>query len=501
MAPATVIKFVINPTTTTMGSPNGSARSSPFPSDTRTEMIKQNYSLKLPNLLVEDLGMEFEDLQFLGLGSSNIVFSYINKNSRSKYAIRISLFQAKDETKNEPGPNLKDQAAVLRFLRRQESQLCSIPKPVLVDASNNNRLGCPFMIQTFVNAESLYEIEKRQKLSGDEYRDIIQELAKLKKKLEWVRFSRSGTLCAEPQNHDGIDTGLFKSEGEELNATWPPNLTIYSWLNNLIDFQTQRYKALAVETSASKDYELNQLDCLRTIVSEMYSVGIFRDPRGVQRMSNAVLCHPDLHFGNLLADRNPDTGRFRITGVVDWDDATAKPLPLAREPPYWLWQPEESWDEDCDFIASEYWNLIEPQKKNIKRTFDAAMCRYSPGYWDDAYGTGLWIRRVAKLAMWGVSKDVQDYQMNWLRDEWIWHMEMKLGLGSVLIRGVSKKKPGSRLWLMARTVQSRTPNAVARAASYVVWLVGLALAAFCASWIWVRRERFSFPQIDELVDE
>ncbi|KAI9652851.1 MAG: hypothetical protein M1831_006376 [Alyxoria varia] len=451
-----------------------SRSSTPFlDARSNTDKLQETYSLKLPILLKEDLGIDFEDFYSIGAGSFNVIFGYTKKADRSRYVIRASIYQAKDETNSEPGPNLKDQAALLQFLEPWEFYLGSIPKTVHVDATNNNRLGRPYMIQTFIYGDTLSRIEDREDLSDDDYRDLIYEVVELSLKLERFQFYRSGTLCAQPANADGIDAGRFKSDTDELDTIWPPDLAIHQWLLHLLNHQEQRYHKQSIAIPDSQDHELNQLERLRTIVSEMHSVGIFNDPRGVQRMSKAVLCHPDLHFGNLFAERTVDTKRLQISGVIDWDNAAAKPLQLAREPPYWLWQPEETWDEDCDYIASEYWELMDEQQKNFKRVFDEAMCSKVPGYWDDAYGAGLWIRRVAKIAMWGFSQEYQDSNLKWLCEEWVWYMEKELGRESGLRNGGNEKKNGSRVWQMVRQVRDLTSTAAALGGRSVLPLVGL----------------------------
>ncbi|KAL9581342.1 MAG: hypothetical protein Q9203_005931, partial [Teloschistes exilis] len=64
------------------------------------------------------------------------------------------------------------------------------------------------------------------------------------------------------------------------------------------------------------------------------------------RNSPIVLHHWDLEPRNLIVsnaktdddnNNNNPHGAWKITGLIDWDDALALPLLLARPPPRWLW--------------------------------------------------------------------------------------------------------------------------------------------------------------------
>lgn len=54
----------------------------------------------------------------------------------------------------------------------------------------------------------------------------------------------------------------------------------------------------------------------------------------------------------------------------------------------------------------------------MKEAFDKFMERISPGWREDAYGTGYWIRRLARFAIdrFHFRGDHQDYRI--LREDW-----------------------------------------------------------------------------------
>ncbi|TVY18959.1 hypothetical protein LARI1_G002453 [Lachnellula arida] len=99
-----------------------------------------------------------------------------------------------------------------------------------------------------------------------------------------------------------------------------------------------------------------------------------------------------------LPDSN--SGQWVLGGVLDWDDVLSVPRVLARKPPSWLWCDEE------DRVWSQ--NRDEPPLRDltqdellIKAHFDQLMEKASPGYLEDTYHRGIWLRRLARFALEG----------------------------------------------------------------------------------------------------
>ncbi|KAH6669529.1 hypothetical protein B0J14DRAFT_598897 [Halenospora varia] len=97
-------------------------------------------------------------------------------------------------------------------------------------------------------------------------------------------------------------------------------------------------------------------------------------------------------------------GKWDITGVLDWDDVRSVPQILARKPPSWLWLNEDNrpsdWDGDRDSPAERD---LTGDELLIKAQFDQIMERARPGYIQDTYCRGVWLRRLAKIALAGFS--------------------------------------------------------------------------------------------------
>jgi hypothetical protein len=97
------------------------------------------------------------------------------------------------------------------------------------------------------------------------------------------------------------------------------------------------------------------------------------------------------------------TGKWAITGVLDWDDALSLPLVLARKPPSWLWCDEQKRSDR--FTGNRD---IKPERdltENellIKAHFDQIMARECPSYIEDTYHRGIWLRALLRFALEGV---------------------------------------------------------------------------------------------------
>lgn len=104
----------------------------------------------------------------------------------------------------------------------------------------------------------------------------------------------------------------------------------------------------------------------------------------------------DLEARNIMVEKR--SGRWKISGVIDWDDALALPRPLARKPPAWIW------DFDPDGFTGYLDNDHHPnadlsdENRALKSHFDATAAAALPAYLEDAYGRGRWLRRIWTFA-------------------------------------------------------------------------------------------------------
>ncbi|KAL8658290.1 MAG: hypothetical protein Q9226_001106 [Calogaya cf. arnoldii] len=93
----------------------------------------------------------------------------------------------------------------------------------------------------------------------------------------------------------------------------------------------------------------------------------------------------------------PTSTGYKITGIIDWDDALALPRTLTRRTPDWIWDFEKEgftgyMDTDAHPKAD---SELSPDNLALKNHFDAmAEVVLGEQYLDDAYGTGRLLRRM-----------------------------------------------------------------------------------------------------------
>ncbi|TVY93238.1 hypothetical protein LAWI1_G002368 [Lachnellula willkommii] len=103
--------------------------------------------------------------------------------------------------------------------------------------------------------------------------------------------------------------------------------------------------------------------------------------------------------------------KWEISGVIDWDDSLSVPVVLARNPYSWVWLDLDARRSDWDGNRNTPPNRdLTPDELLVKAHFDQTMERLTPGYIEDTYHRGVWLRRVAELAMHGVleNEDFRD---------------------------------------------------------------------------------------------
>ncbi|KAG4432346.1 hypothetical protein IFR05_012165 [Cadophora sp. M221] len=117
--------------------------------------------------------------------------------------------------------------------------------------------------------------------------------------------------------------------------------------------------------------------------------------------------HSSKTVEEVYAAKETASSDWVASGVLDWDDAMAVPLVLSRKPPSWLWLNE---DERPDWTGNRdrkpHRDLVGDELL-VKAHFDQFMARASPSYLEDAYGRGVWLRALARFAIYPF-EDSQD---------------------------------------------------------------------------------------------
>lgn len=160
-----------------------------------------------------------------------------------------------------------------------------------------------------------------------------------------------------------------------------------------------------------------------------------------------ILFHCDLEPRNILVKASSNdvetsnNQNWRITSILDWDDALSLPPILTRKPPVWLWDfsdddPDsesipDDYDGDIDLLPADWYaessGRLSEEDLLIKLHFEECYVRklkiHSPGmdmgiYYDEAYGKGQWIRRLARFALHGFSDSQDLKRLQRFEEEW-----------------------------------------------------------------------------------
>lgn len=113
---------------------------------------------------------------------------------------------------------------------------------------------------------------------------------------------------------------------------------------------------------------------------------------------------------------------WEVSGILDWDNALSVPLVISRQPPQWLWCEEENRSTDFtgNFDIPPTRELTQDELL-IKGHFDQIMSRADPTYIEDAYGRGVWLRRLARMALDGFGGYGGYERAEILQEEWEKH--------------------------------------------------------------------------------
>ena len=166
--------------------------------------------------------------------------------------------------------------------------------------------------------------------------------------------------------------------------------------------------------------------------------------------AGGILHHWDLEARNIMVEYQegsspspsppPTTGsgRWKITGIIDWDEALSDPPIFAHKPPMWLWNDIEAfslyftwvgcdddaannkrvfdqWDYDIDTAPPTALNRDESL---IKQAFDAEMEKHVPGYYRHAYEHGKMVRRLAAFSKMNGRGDWEQFRYERFLEEW-----------------------------------------------------------------------------------
>lgn len=356
----------------------------------------EDYRPKI-EVLLESIG--FTDFTVSSLQHSyhfqNCVYALASRtNSAEQYILRVPGLPEFDESGICNA--IESNVALLRYL----SNKLPVPTIKAYSSSSDNVLEKPYTIQTRLPGTSLNHVYAE--LTHVEKLNLIDQFVVLLARVESIRFPTAGEFSTSfsmvsslPDDRTLLVAPPIKilSKGDEQFMQDPcvhrdrTGENLKSLLRSHIDGWIQK------EEKKDESFTLSSLRSMLSMVHHLDREGAFRT-----RPQPIVLHHWDLEPRNIMVEMI--AGSWKIQGIIDWDGALALPRVLTRRAPDWIW------DFDCEGFTGYLNNDHHPKPETdlsvddaaLKAYFDAKAAETLEGYVDDAYGHGLWLRRIWTFA-------------------------------------------------------------------------------------------------------
>ena len=282
-----------------------------------------------------------------------------------------------------------------------------MPEVVRIQYSRSNALSTSFMIQSRIPGVPLNTVY--EKMSVKEKQNIAIQIAKLIKKIEGIQFPDAGELVLDYTYTNGLPgVRLFqadyepscnsedkqKEDGLDVKALM---LSLLEGWREYTQMENQSYSPKG-KSSEVLPAQLMIYQRLKEMIEDMGQRGYFLD-----RGTPFVLHYWDFQPSNIIVKKSSSSKKWKIVGLVDWDDIDALPRILTRSPPTWLWEspnpvPETPFQELRRRKFPQpppYPGIPSPELSSVKTAFDAKIEELLRGYCYDAYGRGeCWLRKL-----------------------------------------------------------------------------------------------------------
>jgi Phosphotransferase enzyme family len=360
-----------------------------------------------------------------------------------------------DDQKVEVGRRMHEHVVLLSLLAVHE---ILAPRILAFDATYANAIDSPYTFQQCAVGIGLDEVH--DKMSLEERLKLVDEFVGLLIQLESVKFAKAGRIVpADHSNEPGsarpnavglLDprllskavTGIsIKGFGTEGKPTQH-----FGSLLDMLNEQFARWVTFETEGVAGppNDVVPNMFKRLQKIMQEMQVLGFFEafvtSQEGTKEPSN-ILYHPDLEPRHILVAASPEE-RWKISAILDWDDAISVPQILSRAPPFWLWDTSDpdpfvddsvprGFDGTADLLPADRYaessGKLSEDDRSVKTYFEESFVRRlsheKPSYdmatyQDEAYGRGRWLRRLAWFAVDGFTEGEVVHRFDHFVDDW-----------------------------------------------------------------------------------
>ena len=234
--------------------------------------------------------------------------------------------------------DLRNQVALLDYLSTRTT--IPVPRVVACDATSDNILGDPYVIQTRIFGENLYRVGYRDSKNVDglthaQWCSFTRQFAAVVRELQSITSPVPGVLAGSdaggPVIHHLIDRIYCRDSYNDAR-----NEATGSSALEFILFQFERMRTRSLQL-CKFEYPLYRDLC--RVAKQADRLGWLDD-------APATLCHLDLEPRNIMVQLDHDNDAVQITGIVDWDSALFLPQFMGCRPPAWLWIPGDQHPED-----------------------------------------------------------------------------------------------------------------------------------------------------------
>ncbi|KAL8836943.1 MAG: hypothetical protein Q9170_002704 [Blastenia crenularia] len=343
------------------------------------------YQAKIEQLLL-DVGLvdvTIAELQH-GYSFQNCVYALTSRQDpEEQYVLRVPVCPNLDRASNKC-TDIFQSVALLEYLAINLP--VQVPHIKAYSVTANNALSTPFTIQTRLPGTSLNNVYGD--LIHDDKLGIIDQVIQLILQLEKIEFLTAGTFepsspLADSQNDYTSNAGLTIlpfNEGDQAFTKEPASIQARTG-SNLKSFLTNHLEGwIAHDLNKEPESESLTVPSLKKMLAMLSTFD--NEETFPNHPHPIILHHCDLEPRNIMVQHL--NGSWKITGVIDWDEALALPVPLARQPPNWIW------DFDAEGYTGYFNTDFQPtldmsaEDAVLKAYFDAGISGVIDGYLEDA---------------------------------------------------------------------------------------------------------------------
>lgn len=270
-------------------------------------------------------------------GSYHVVYP-LHFDDKVSWAAKIPIAGTPELWDESSTKALTSEAKVMQLLKRETT----IPLPEVLDfsATRDNIIQCPYIIMTYIEGQSLYDVWFGHRLKSMSYEEVsecrnrvLRGIAKAMSQLDNFSYSCSGSLefDEDMQPTAGAPTRCIDM-GAELDRWFvhhdPSEEPIY------VDFpmttDPKQHYTFFLDLHQEQDpFHRGVKTLLRLLIDWI------PEPSG---MNPFVLAHPDMGIQNIIVADNGE-----LLGIIDWDGVSAVPRSVGNERyPNWItrdWDP------------------------------------------------------------------------------------------------------------------------------------------------------------------